>query len=173
MGSDQTPNQLVEAVVDGTVIRRTALPPLPAPQGVIYRRYPGLLVIPGIPPAFYYWMALREVIVYGARWIDVENSMLLMALMTAAFSAVAAIIICVKYRLGRNAAIIWAITGFLFGLTAVATLLIVRQFPVRVKCASCGKRRAVNREACEHCGTPFEKPAAQGIEVFEAALVAV
>ena len=36
-------------------------------------------------------------------------------------------------------------------------------------CPSCGGRRVVTREKCEHCGAAFAPPQKVGIEIFESA----
>jgi hypothetical protein len=60
--------------------------------------------------------------------------------------------------------------ALLLGITALLTLLSVRQLPLRVKCPRCGKLRVVRRHQCEHCAAAFDPPRPEGIEIFEPAL---
>ena len=34
-------------------------------------------------------------------------------------------------------------------------------------CPSCGRKRVVTREACEHCGAAFGRPIQDGTEIFD------
>jgi len=42
----------------------------------------------------------------------------------------------------------------------------VQEWPARVVCPQCKKRRTVDRENCEHCGAPFPPPEKNGTEIF-------
>jgi hypothetical protein len=75
--------------------------------------------------------------------------------------------LCRRFAFGRTATILWMILGLIWGIPGLLTLLALRQFPARVPCPSCGRRRVVTRKFCEHCESPFNNPAMQGVEVFE------
>ena len=58
----------------------------------------------------------------------------------------------------------------LTGVPGFIAFLSVNEWPARESCPSCGKRRVVTREKCEHCGAPFAPPQKAGIEIFESRL---
>jgi hypothetical protein len=60
----------------------------------------------------------------------------------------------------------WTLFVFLLGIAGLLTLLCAQEWPVREACPNCGKLRAVDRELCEHCQSPFPPPARNGTEIF-------
>ncbi len=60
----------------------------------------------------------------------------------------------------------WTIGVFLLGLYALVTLLALRPQWAREVCPTCGKKRVVNHEQCEHCAATFAPPALDGTEIF-------
>jgi hypothetical protein len=69
----------------------------------------------------------------------------------------------------RNA---WIAGGLLAGPLAAALLLSLPDWPARVACPSCMKKRVVTRERCEHCSAPFAPPPRDGTEIFDSGLAA-
>jgi len=61
----------------------------------------------------------------------------------------------------------WSIFVFLFGVGGLLTFYIVQNWPRRVACASCQKKRSTERETCEHCGSSWPAPTRDGTEIFE------
>ena len=57
--------------------------------------------------------------------------------------------------------------NFLAGPAGLALLWCLRDWPARLPCAACGKRRVTNRDRCEHCDSAFPSPAHDGTEIFE------
>jgi predicted amidophosphoribosyltransferase len=43
----------------------------------------------------------------------------------------------------------------------------MRPLPGLVTCSSCGKKRGVENELCEHCGKPQARVEPDGREIFE------
>ena len=72
-----------------------------------------------------------------------------------------------RYAFTRHQAWWWAIGGFFFGPAGLLTLLALREWPARVACAACGRKRLVDRWQCEHCGADFPPPAPTGTEIFD------
>ena len=70
----------------------------------------------------------------------------------------------------HNASIVaglgWTLFVFLLGIAGLLTLLCVQEWPAREPCPNCKKLRAVDRELCEHCQSPFSPPAKNGTEIF-------
>ena len=77
----------------------------------------------------------------------------------------------ISRRLGdtKRTQFAWAFGVFWLGLYGVLMLLALREWPARVPCPNCGRRRVVTREACEHCGAAFDRPARDGTEIFDGA----
>jgi hypothetical protein len=61
----------------------------------------------------------------------------------------------------------WAVFVLAFNLPGLITFRLAADWPVRVKCPQCGKKRLVEETICPHChgGWPALKPS--GIEIFE------
>jgi len=72
-----------------------------------------------------------------------------------------------RYGFTRRQTIGWAIAGVLLGPAGLVTMLVLRDWPARVACSSCGRKRLVDRERCEHCGATFTKPEPTGTEIFD------
>jgi predicted amidophosphoribosyltransferase len=54
------------------------------------------------------------------------------------------------------------------GLPGLMAFGCVQEWPARVTCPHCQKRRVVDHETCEHCGAPFPPAEKNGTEIFEA-----
>jgi hypothetical protein len=74
-----------------------------------------------------------------------------------------------RYAPTRRQRVLWLLNALLLGPLVFPTLWSLRGLPVREKCASCGRKRIVQRETCEHCGAPWPKPPTDGTEIFELA----
>jgi hypothetical protein len=61
----------------------------------------------------------------------------------------------------------WTILVFLLGPWGLLTMAALQEWPARVPCGGCGKRRVVTRQECQHCGRPFAPPEKIGIEIIE------
>ena len=71
-----------------------------------------------------------------------------------------------RYNFPAAAAFGWTLFVLLLGLTGLFTFLCVQEWPARVPCPACRKRRTVDRATCEHCQAPFGPPATNGTEIF-------
>jgi hypothetical protein len=94
----------------------------------------------------------------------------LLPLLAALISASIAVAIAQRFAFEPRRAMAWAVIGTLLGPLGVILMLAVLEWPALEPCPSCGKKRVVTREQCEHCGAPFSPPAADGTEVFEPAM---
>jgi len=72
-----------------------------------------------------------------------------------------------RYAFAQQRVITWTAIGFALGLLGFVLFLSLVERPALEPCPSCGRKRVVNRERCEHCGAPFAPPAMDGTEVFE------
>jgi hypothetical protein len=60
----------------------------------------------------------------------------------------------------------WTAFIFLLGVVGLLAFLCVQEWSEREECPNCKKLRAVDRETCEHCGSPFAPPEKNGTEIF-------
>lgn len=60
----------------------------------------------------------------------------------------------------------WTFFGALGGVWALLMLLMLHEWPARLACPACGRKRIVTRQICEHCGAPQPPPVADGTEIF-------
>jgi hypothetical protein len=77
--------------------------------------------------------------------------------------------LCRRYVMPTVPTIGWMLFLLLTGLPGLIAFLSVNEWPAREPCPSCGRRRVVTREKCEHCGAAFAPPQKVGIEIFESA----
>ncbi len=61
---------------------------------------------------------------------------------------------------------LWTISVFWTGLFGLLTLLVLREWPPRIACETCGKKRSVAQETCAHCDAAWPVPALDGTEIF-------
>lgn len=155
---------VVETDANGRLIRERELPMLQwgGPRYPWWMDAPVVLVYPpGLGIGVWLWaigtssdnpLGLREwltglvivVIAVGATWLLLR-----------------------RFCVSRPAKWRWMSLNALLGIPGVLLLLSIRRRIGSIPCPTCGKRRFVNRERCEHCNAPFNAPAAQGIEVFQ------
>ena len=100
---------------------------------------------------------------------DVKQFLLLglLSVFTGLLSAVLAGRISRRLGDTRRTQFGWAFGVFWLGIYGVLMLLALREWPARVPCPSCGRKRVVTREACEHCGAAFGRPIQDGTEIFD------
>ena len=67
----------------------------------------------------------------------------------------------------------WAIFVLLFNLAGMITFRLVADWPVRIKCPSCQKKRRIDLPACPHCGAAWPTPARDGTEIVDEVAVPV
>lgn len=85
----------------------------------------------------------------------------------AVFWALAVYWLARRYELTRRQTFWWTLAGFWFGPSGLLTLLSLRDWPARVKCAACGRMRTVDRPDCSHCGQPFLPPPPAETDIFD------
>jgi hypothetical protein len=90
-----------------------------------------------------------------------------LSLLSAAACALVCFLMAGRYAFSGARRVGWALCGLLFGWVGLVLMLALQEWPARVRCPSCGRRRLVDRERCEHCGAPHVPPAPDGTEIFE------
>ena len=165
---------IVEFTRDGTVLSRRELPDIVSPirihwtQRVAWFAQPLAAAIAGKAVEVLWLVHWR----YANPLLRVLHQPLLwpeltLVLISSVMFAVVNLLVCWRRAFGRGALTAWTIWGFLLGPTGLLLLLCIQDWPARVACASCGDRRRVDYDSCEHCGAPFPTPALDGTEVFE------
>jgi hypothetical protein len=71
-----------------------------------------------------------------------------------------------RHNYSTGACFGWTVFIFLLGVVGLLAFLCVQEWAAREECPHCKKLRAVDREACEHCNSPFSPPEKNGTEIF-------
>jgi hypothetical protein len=88
-------------------------------------------------------------------------------LVSAVASAALCYLLARRYAFSRTGRIGWGLCGLLFGPAGLVLMLVLEDWPARMRCSECGQRRRVDREHCEHCGAAQAPPVTDGTEIFE------
>jgi hypothetical protein len=86
--------------------------------------------------------------------------------LAAAFWALLAWIPLRRYHLAPPARLGWTVFIFLTALPGYLALWCAYDWPARIACPACQKRRTVDRPQCEHCAAPFPPAEKNGTEIF-------
>jgi hypothetical protein len=124
------------------------------------------------PLALYWLIVTTQLFLPGVRWFapshpGVAYGFVGVMLLAALVSAVACYGMARRHALSRARRMGWTLAGFVLGLVGVALMISLQDWPARVRCPNCGKRRVVTRDACEHCGAAHALPNRDGTEIFE------
>ena len=172
------PIYLDEVDATGAILHSYTLPPLPQPPWKFnWTAY----VTEGLrSPAFWYqhlaYVKIGAALgseqlaedakgIFGTDWghtRDVSERVL-------CFSFVFAVIALVWARragMSWNRAAAWSVFVFAFNIAGLITFRAVADWPVRVACPSCQRRRDVEEALCRHCSTGWPEPTRQGLEIF-------
>jgi hypothetical protein len=153
---------------DGSLVRRTALPPRPVlgAAKVTQTALMGLIYPPAALPLVPGWI-LSEVFDIQARgyaWLF--HRCVLAATLLA---ACATLLLARRLGLGATKTALWTAGTLLLGPAALAVMLGLNEWPAREPCAVCGGRRWVGRRHCPACRAALPPPAFDGREIFEPA----
>jgi hypothetical protein len=152
-----------EMDAEGRLLHEGVLPVLPTENSPspMWVEAPTLLAV---PPAAAVWGVLWD------RWKAIHNPTDVPVMISlAAFGLItlcATALLVRSTSLSRRAKCTWALFNALVGFPGLMLFLSLFNRIARILCPSCGKRRLVTRERCEHCAAPFAPPRAEGIEVF-------
>ena len=139
------------------------------------------LVCMAVPVAYYLVAGLVLFIVvfgYGVALPDFGQDGGLVATIAGAalYIVIQCILACVfayaaaRHRgLSKRACVAWAISGALGGFGIALAIIAIYAKCIREACSSCKGLRRVELLKCEHCGSDWDLPAHEGIEVLEAA----
>jgi hypothetical protein len=170
---------LEEIDAKGTLLNTYPLPPTEVQQGV--RSWQQYISECLLPPAFHFGdlaydkagalcgsERLAEALdqTLGNGWnnfkdISIRSSLasLLLALFTLAWAR------RMHFSWGRAWA--WAAFVLAFNIAGLITFRLVADWPVRVRCPQCSRKRPVEEKLCPHCGAGWPVPVSRGTEIFD------
>ncbi len=176
---------IVVVSATGEELKRYDLPPIvfespptswPHALWAVVTPVSGPVVVAGIQVGWnWYWFgwdaAIKDLQQLKPVFTGRDGPFMILCVVVLLASAVvwAAIVYVItrRYSFSKRQAFWWMLGGFLLGPAGVLTMLALREWPVHVGCASCGRKRLVDRERCEYCGTPFPPMPPTGIEIFD------
>jgi hypothetical protein len=167
-GDESFNGEYVEYGNDGSVVRRTELPPRPilGGQKVTQTALLGLIYPPAALPVVPEWM-LRDVFDMQARgygWLF-HRIVLISTLLAAGVT----LLLARRCGFSRTKTALWTAGTLLLGPAALVVMLGLNEWPVRETCAACGGRRLAGRRYCPACRAAPPAPAFDGREIFEPA----
>jgi hypothetical protein len=65
-------------------------------------------------------------------------------------------------------AVAWAAFVLAFNVAGLITFRLVTDWPVRVRCPQCNRKRPVEENLCPHCRAPWPTPISRGTEIYDA-----
>jgi hypothetical protein len=166
----EMPRHLIAYGPDGAVQARHELPPGPRRREASTWR--DTVVALTVPPVFVVAAFVITPVQPADRPFGAEGGaqmivLLVLVGLVAVACAVATVVLARRYAWGRVGRWGWAVFNFLVGPAGLLLLWSLRDWPARLPCPACGKKRVVDREHCERCRAAFPQPATDGTEIFE------
>jgi hypothetical protein len=158
---------------DGKPAGELALPPIEY-TGHVEERAPELVAGAVSPPAGLLVVALFEGFVKHTLPLQKlagdpsVQRIIALCLIDAVLCAVIAFGLTRRYAFSRTGRFSWTIAVLLLGPAALLTLFATHSWPALERCPSCGRKRVVTHERCDHCEAGFQPPAADGTEILVA-----
>ncbi|MBI3270157.1 MAG: hypothetical protein HYZ53_14200 [Planctomycetes bacterium] len=90
-----------------------------------------------------------------------------LSLVSAAVFAVLAFWVCRRFAFRPSMCRGWAGAVFALGPLGLLAMLAAHEWPARLPCFRCARRRVVSRDTCEHCGAGLAPVAPDGTEIFD------
>ena len=173
----ETPTYLVELSGDGSVLNKHELPPLPFPiQSPWYAQAGSVLLPVGVLAVFGGHALLSPWLgefghdhffeTMAAQGVSVFTFCTLV-LLSGVFCAVFTSYIARRYGFAKRRSIAWSLFSFFVGPVGILVFLALLDWPALEACASCGKKRVVDREQCTHCNASCPPRVMDGTEIFE------
>jgi hypothetical protein len=173
------PSYYEEMDAKGTLLNTYTLPPIEEPSGS--RSWQEYIAECLLPPAFLFGDIGYEKVgalcgserlakeldqTFGDGWgyfkdISIRSSVtsFLLALLTIAWTR--------RMHFSWKRAWAWAAFVLAFNLAGLITFRLVSDWPVRVKCPQCSRKRPVEENLCPHCGASWPTPVSHGTEIFD------
>ena len=171
------PIQVREISGSGKVLKRYQLPPITNEQNFEQPSlYPlAVLVPPGTMALMTTYAALGAAAgneTATSLWNYIKQEARSWLIFTAITMVVGVLCAILAWRFGlrhgvnRKTRWLWAMSVFWTGFFGLITLLVLREWPPRIVCETCGKKRSVAQETCAHCHAAWPPPALDGTEIF-------
>ncbi|MCA9027325.1 MAG: hypothetical protein KDA86_19100 [Planctomycetaceae bacterium] len=193
-------SHVIEYSNDGHELSDTTLPALPWQRGISYQPWFGGLTSPAEAAVFFvstkdflfrtrfsrqhigskfqytFLEQLYRILPWGLDLSGgLSNSRLRLYVLGLAINALLGAVICFwlsrRFGITGMPMMLWLVCGLLFGLVGGLMMACIHEWPARISCPKCNKRRLVTRENCEHCGAPHAAPPTDGTEVFATTVV--
>ena len=162
--SPDSPDVLTQISASGGVVARRELPRLENPMSVRTWDFPPLMAaFPPVLNGFLFVFTVQNVDLLALRYM--ATGLIWMSFWVAASEA-CALWLARRYAFARGDRWAWVFVCVLLGPIGILTMIALRAWPARVACASCGRKRVVTRETCEHCAAEFPPPARIGTEIL-------
>jgi hypothetical protein len=155
---------------DGTVLAQHELPPIPLSRAAsTWSDTAAGLSVPLVfmVAAFVVMQVQPDNWPPGAEDASQMYVLIVLVGLVAVACAGLTVVLGRRYVFSRRQRWGWGVFNFLVGPVAVLLLWSLRDWPARLPCSGCGKKRVVDRDRCEHCGEAFASPARDGTEIFE------
>jgi hypothetical protein len=72
-----------------------------------------------------------------------------------------------RLRLSRLERGVWLVFLMFYGIAGLLAFRVVNDWPLRLTCGKCGKKRSAEDANCEHCGEGWPLAVKDGTEIFE------
>ncbi|MEO6052401.1 MAG: hypothetical protein ABIP97_00160 [Chthoniobacterales bacterium] len=122
---------------------------------------------------FSYWVGAKlKISSYQRMWAFTKTNWRLqltlwkLSLLSSVISFIAAFWVLRRKGLSAPTMAAWLLVVTITGIAGFLAMLAVPEFPNRISCPSCGKKRRVEAEECEHCEKPWPLPVKDGTEIF-------
>ena len=163
------PGDLIVYGPNGTIVGRHELPAIPRSRS--YATWDDVALgltapLAAMGTAFVVALAIGDSSFDPGGPVRTDVVFVLMSLM-AIVCAVVTVRLARRYAFSRGQRWGWSVFNFLAGPMGLALLWCLRDWPARLPCAACGRRRVTSRDRCEHCDSAFPPPARDGTEIFE------
>jgi hypothetical protein len=177
--SEQSETHITELSARGEVIARHNLPPLPrsiTPMPGWPEVAPALGVPPLLLAAFMTYAYAGHAMGHkfaAEAWNSFRDEpasiwfLCIYCLAAALISTILSLFVARRCVMSKSETVKWALGVFALGPFGLFTLLALREWPARVPCPSCDKKRVVTRELCEHCAAAFPETPLDGTEIFD------
>ena len=174
------PSYYEEMDAGGTLLHSYTVPPASPPQFTL--TWEQVAVTSLVPPALYFGDLLYDKIgaLCGSKRLAAELDSALSSDRPLGWKQMAPAISVVSLALAALALFwtrrmhfawprAWAWAGLVlaFNLAGLITLRLVADWPVRVRCPACQRKRPVEETHCPACSQPWPAPKRDGIEIFD------
>jgi hypothetical protein len=100
-------------------------------------------------------------------WLTYKLIYWSVSLTVGVLSALAGMVLVKRLQLSPSARCWWLVFIVFYGVGGLLAFWLVNDWPTRLACPRCGKKRSVADADCEHCGASWPLPVRDGTEIFE------